>query len=81
MKEGSSVALVGYRTMVQNCFEASMILEDLGVSTTLVDARFCKRLDQSLIRELALLNNMKFSSLLKRELLEDSVLMFPISLT
>ncbi|KAK4257651.1 hypothetical protein QN277_007214 [Acacia crassicarpa] len=53
LKEGSRVALVGYGTMVQNCFEASMILEALGVSATVVDARFCKPLDRSLMRDLA----------------------------
>jgi len=53
LKEGSRVALVGYGTMVQNCMEAAKVLEAHSISTTVVDARFCKPLDGDLMRQLA----------------------------
>ncbi|XP_034700175.1 probable 1-deoxy-D-xylulose-5-phosphate synthase 2, chloroplastic isoform X1 [Vitis riparia] len=53
LKEGSRVAILGYGTVVQNCLEASKLLQVLGVSTTVADARFCKPLDGDLIRQLA----------------------------
>ncbi|KHN17565.1 Putative 1-deoxy-D-xylulose-5-phosphate synthase, chloroplastic [Glycine soja] len=53
LKEGSRVALVGYGTMVQSCMEAAKVLEAHGISTTVVDARFCKPLDGDLMRRLA----------------------------
>ncbi|KAG2407636.1 1-deoxy-D-xylulose-5-phosphate synthase [Vigna angularis] len=53
LKEGSRVALVGYGTMVQSCMEAAKVLEAHGISTTVVDARFCKPLDGDLMRQLA----------------------------
>ncbi|KAK7291899.1 hypothetical protein RIF29_07439 [Crotalaria pallida] len=53
LKEGSMVALVGYGTMVQSCLAASMVLEAYGISTTVVDARFCKPLDGELMKQLA----------------------------
>jgi len=46
------VALVGYGTMVQSCMEAAKVLEAHGISTTVVDARFCKPLDGDLMRQL-----------------------------
>lgn len=52
LKEGSRVALVGYGTMVQSCMEAAKVLEAHGISTTVVDARFCKPLDGDLMRQL-----------------------------
>ncbi|KAF7838070.1 putative 1-deoxy-D-xylulose-5-phosphate synthase 2, chloroplastic [Senna tora] len=53
LKEGSRVALVGYGTMVQSCLEAAKLLEAHGISTTVVDARFCKPLDAELMRQVA----------------------------
>ncbi|XP_047175565.1 probable 1-deoxy-D-xylulose-5-phosphate synthase 2, chloroplastic [Vigna umbellata] len=53
LKERSRVALVGYGTMVQSCMEAAKVLEAHGISTTVVDARFCKPLDGDLMRQLA----------------------------
>ena len=49
-REGSDVALVGYGSMVGSCMAAAQILSDAGVSTTIVDARFCKPLDADLLR-------------------------------
>ncbi|CAK9236522.1 unnamed protein product [Sphagnum troendelagicum] len=51
--EGTQVALLGYGSMVQQCLAAHTILTNCGVSVTVADARFCKPLDHSLIRELA----------------------------
>ncbi|XP_024526113.1 probable 1-deoxy-D-xylulose-5-phosphate synthase, chloroplastic isoform X2 [Selaginella moellendorffii] len=51
--EGSRVALLGYGTMVQNCLGARNLLQEHGLSVTVADARFCKPLDQQLVRQLA----------------------------
>ncbi|XP_047319460.1 probable 1-deoxy-D-xylulose-5-phosphate synthase, chloroplastic [Impatiens glandulifera] len=51
--EGERVALLGYGTAVQNCLEASTLLDQRGLKVTVADARFCKPLDRNLIRGLA----------------------------
>ncbi|KAL3695967.1 hypothetical protein R1sor_010043 [Riccia sorocarpa] len=53
LAEGTQVALLGYGTMARNCLDARTLLAELGVSTTVADARFCKPLDRDLIRRLA----------------------------
>ncbi|KAL6984988.1 1-deoxy-D-xylulose-5-phosphate synthase [Sarracenia purpurea var. burkii] len=53
LREGSRVAMLGYGTMVQNCLAAAQLLQAVGISTTVADARFCKPLDEGLIRQLA----------------------------
>eukprot|EP00271_Cylindrocystis_brebissonii_P014401 TRINITY_DN35752_c0_g1_i1.p1 TRINITY_DN35752_c0_g1~~TRINITY_DN35752_c0_g1_i1.p1 ORF type:complete len:744 (+),score=190.63 TRINITY_DN35752_c0_g1_i1:131-2362(+) len=53
LREGTSVALLGFGSMVQNCLAAHKLLAERGVSATVADARFCKPLDQELIRRLA----------------------------
>ncbi|GFY80668.1 deoxyxylulose-5-phosphate synthase [Actinidia rufa] len=53
LREGSRVAILGYGTVVQNCLAAAQLLQVLGISTTVADARFCKPLDGNLIRQLA----------------------------
>ncbi|KAJ8457907.1 hypothetical protein OPV22_030833 [Ensete ventricosum] len=53
LKEGERVALLGYGTAVQSCLAAASLLEDRGLKITVADARFCKPLDRSLIRNLA----------------------------
>lgn len=53
LKQGSRVAILGYGMIVQNCLAAAKLLETLGVSTTVADARFCKPLDGDLIKQLA----------------------------
>lgn len=52
-RSGKDVALVGYGSSVNECLAAAEILEAAGVSTTVVDARFCKPLDTTLMRQLA----------------------------
>lgn len=51
--EGSRVAIVGYGTMVQQCLRAAENLKRYNISTTVIDARFCKPLDADLIRRVA----------------------------
>lgn len=53
LREGERVALLGYGSAVQNCLEASSILDKRGLKMTVADARFCKPLDIALIRNLA----------------------------
>ncbi|KAI7731239.1 hypothetical protein M8C21_016702 [Ambrosia artemisiifolia] len=53
IREGSRVALLGYGTIVQSCLAASDLLQEIGISVTVADARFCKPLDGNLIRKLA----------------------------
>ncbi|KAL8265159.1 hypothetical protein R6Q59_023289 [Mikania micrantha] len=53
LKEGSRVALLGYGTIVQSCLAARELLQPLGISVTVADARFCKPLNGRLIRKLA----------------------------
>lgn len=51
--EGERVALLGYGTAVQSCLAAASLLEKHDLKITVADARFCKPLDQALIRSLA----------------------------
>lgn len=53
MKEGKDVALLALGTMLHNCLAAQKILEEWGITATIADARFCKPLDQDLVRRLA----------------------------
>ncbi|KAF8387946.1 hypothetical protein HHK36_026611 [Tetracentron sinense] len=51
--EGERVALLGYGTAVQSCLAAASLAEGHGLRLTVADARFCKPLDQALVRSLA----------------------------
>lgn len=53
MKQGSKVALLSFGTRLADCLLAAEDLDAAGLSTTVVDARFAKPLDQDLIRQLA----------------------------
>ncbi|MDX2221391.1 MAG: 1-deoxy-D-xylulose-5-phosphate synthase [Rhodospirillaceae bacterium] len=53
LREGTSVALLGIGTRVQDCLKAADALASRGLSTTVADARFAKPLDRDLIRQLA----------------------------
>ncbi|XVF34271.1 hypothetical protein REPUB_Repub18cG0045100 [Reevesia pubescens] len=53
LREGSKVAILGYGTIVQSCIKAAELLQMLGISTTVADARFCKPIDGDLLRKLA----------------------------
>ncbi|XP_047325306.1 1-deoxy-D-xylulose-5-phosphate synthase, chloroplastic [Impatiens glandulifera] len=52
LKEGKDIAFLAYGAMVQNCLKAQSLLYELGIEVTVADARFCKPLDISLIRQL-----------------------------
>ncbi|XP_042518737.1 probable 1-deoxy-D-xylulose-5-phosphate synthase, chloroplastic [Macadamia integrifolia] len=51
--EGERVALLGYGTAVQSCLAAASLVKRYDIQLTVADARFCKPLDQDLIRCLA----------------------------
>jgi 1-deoxy-D-xylulose-5-phosphate synthase len=53
LREGSTVAILSYGTRLQEAMKAADDLAAMGLSTTVADARFCKPLDQVLVRELA----------------------------
>jgi 1-deoxy-D-xylulose-5-phosphate synthase len=52
-REGADVALVGYGTMVQTCLAAAEQLAKSGIEASVMDARFCKPLDEAMLRQLA----------------------------
>ncbi|MEZ5647478.1 MAG: 1-deoxy-D-xylulose-5-phosphate synthase [Alphaproteobacteria bacterium] len=53
VKEGTKVAFLTYGVALQTALAAAEKLDAMGLSTTVADARFCKPLDQELIRRLA----------------------------
>ena len=54
VKEGKKVAILSFGGRLQESLKAAEALEVKGISTTVVDARFAKPLDQKLIIELCL---------------------------
>ena len=54
VKEGKKVAILSFGGRLQECLKASNKLETKGISTTVVDARFAKPLDEKLIMDLCL---------------------------
>ncbi len=53
IRKGSKIALLSYGTRLSECLTAATQLDNLGLSTTVADARFAKPLDTELVRELA----------------------------
>ena len=53
MREGTKIALLSFGTRLHECLKAADELNARGLSTTVADARFCKPLDEDLIRRLA----------------------------
>ena len=53
LREGTSVALLSLGARLQECLKAADELAQLGLSTTVADARFAKPLDADLVRRLA----------------------------
>ncbi len=49
LREGRDIALVGFGTSVQECLRAANILEESGVDAAVINARYAKPLDESLI--------------------------------
>ena len=52
LKEGKKVAILNFGARLQECLKASKNLDTKGISTTVVDARFAKPLDQKLIMDI-----------------------------
>ena len=53
LREGGTVAILGYGTGVQKALEAADILADHGIAVTVADARFAKPIDAGLAAQLA----------------------------
>src|SRR6185369_8265418 len=53
VREGTKIALLNFGARLQECLKAAEDLSARGLSTTVADARFCKPLDEDLIRRLA----------------------------
>ncbi|MFC4272979.1 1-deoxy-D-xylulose-5-phosphate synthase [Sneathiella chungangensis] len=53
IKEGDKVAILSFGTRLKEALLAAEELEAKGISTTVADARFCKPLDEEMIRNLA----------------------------
>ena len=52
VKTGNQIAILSFGTRLEESMKAAEALDSLGLSTTVADARFCKPLDQDLIRDL-----------------------------
>jgi len=53
IKEGKKLALINFGARLQECLIAQENLSKKGVNITIIDARFCKPLDESLIWQVA----------------------------
>jgi 1-deoxy-D-xylulose-5-phosphate synthase len=53
IREGSKIAILSFGTRLQEALKAADDLAARGLPTTVADARFCKPLDEDLIRRLA----------------------------
>ena len=53
LEEGSDIAILSFGALLSTAKEATKILGEQGISTTLADARFAKPLDAELVRQLA----------------------------
>lgn len=53
VREGTKIAILSFGARLQECLKAADDLGTRGLSTTVADARFCKPLDEDLIRRLA----------------------------
>ncbi len=53
LREGKSVAILSYGARLQEALKAADDLAAHGLPTTVADARFCKPLDEDLVRQLA----------------------------
>jgi 1-deoxy-D-xylulose-5-phosphate synthase len=53
LKQGRDFAIIAIGSMVDICFEAMKLLEDRGLSGTLINARFIKPLDRDLFKNIA----------------------------
>lgn len=49
-REGTDAAVIAYGSSTNEALAAAAVLEQNGVSVTIVDARFCKPLDTDVVR-------------------------------
>jgi len=52
VREGSTIAILSYGTRLEEALKAADDLAARGLSVTVADARFCKPLDEDLVRQL-----------------------------
>jgi 1-deoxy-D-xylulose-5-phosphate synthase len=52
VREGGRVALLSLGTRLAECLKAADLLDEMGIATTVADARFAKPLDEQLIQQL-----------------------------
>nr|WP_234397730.1 transketolase C-terminal domain-containing protein [Sneathiella glossodoripedis] len=53
LREGSTIAILSFGTRLEEAKLAAETLDEMGYSTTVADARFCKPLDENLVTDLA----------------------------
>lgn len=53
IKKGTKIAIIGVGTLTETVINASKSLEDEGIEPTIINARFIKPIDESLIDEIA----------------------------
>ena len=53
VKEGTKIAILSFGARLQECLKAAQELENMGLSTTVADARFAKPIDTDLVERLA----------------------------
>ena len=53
MREGTKLGVISYGTRLADCMAAAELLDKRGISSTVVDARFAKPLDEELILKVA----------------------------
>jgi 1-deoxy-D-xylulose-5-phosphate synthase len=53
LREGSRLAILSYGARLNECLKAATLLDAMGISTTVADARFAKPLDTALLDQLA----------------------------
>lgn len=52
IREGGRIALLSLGTRLAECINAAQMLQDMGIATTVADARFAKPLDEELVSQL-----------------------------
>ena len=53
IREGTKIAILSFGAHLSEALKAADELDAHGLSTTIADARFCKPLDQDLVKRLA----------------------------
>jgi 1-deoxy-D-xylulose-5-phosphate synthase len=50
LRQGADLTLIGYGSLVQSCLDAADRLANDGIDAEVIDARFCKPLDEAMLR-------------------------------